>query len=254
MSDLAKRYIRELYDSLRYWGTWAPGVEVDLGDCGPIDNWVFRPERNVRDFGIEFDPDPAPATSPWSHTSDGAVSVEFQGTAETQRIPNVPRGAAGIRLKFSRKNAIVFAAVDGRHSRVVDIFDLKRQIVGKAQGGEFPEYYVVVTEVVTARSATVLLSESDEGEFVASASADFRAGIVDLGNASLNVTQRSQRNVRTEILARTSVTPLFNAFKLDRDWFGRIRVDALDDRMTVEQDLPFSDLTPETADEAQAVG
>lgn len=243
MTSLAERYVREMHSSLDYWATWAPGVEIKLGDCGRInDDWSFQPERNVKAFGIDFGVDAAPATAPWNHTSDKSMSVNFQFQAGAQVIPQIPQGTAGIQIKFSRKNAIVFAAVGGRNSRIADIYELKRRVLDLARKGEFPDDFVVVTELVMAESATVLLSESDNAEFVASASADFKAGIVDIGNSSLNIATQFTSNVRTEIVAQNHVTPLFRAVKLHKGFLD-YKVSPLE----AAEDLPFVDLDPQSA-------
>jgi hypothetical protein len=245
MAEPYERYVREIHSALHYWATWAPAKEIRLGQCGPIEDWVFNPERSVEDFGIEFEVDKGRATSPWNHTSEGATKVVFQVQGEAQEIPEIPAGMAGIKIGFERKDAVVFVAVDGREDRVRDILQLKRQVIAKAASREFPEDYVVVTNLVTAASATALISESGNASFVASAEADFKAGIVDLGNASLGIRTRVTENVRTELLARTHVTPLFNAFRLKANWWNDYSADKLWDDGMGEDDLPFEDVTPE---------
>lgn len=243
MKSQAERYIREMHSSLRYWATWVPSVEIKLGDFGPIDDWVFKPQGNVRDY-LKFAVDPAPASGPISHTSDNAMSVSFQLQGGAQKIPQIPQGTAGIQIKFSRENAIVFAAVGAGHSRIANIFNLSRQVLDLIGQGTLPPDFVVVTEVVTAESATVLLSESDNSEYVASASADLKAGIVDIGNASLNITTQFTDKVQTDLVATNQVTPLFRGIKL-RGFF-RDRMGGLESAQP--QEVPFMDLDPDTLD------
>ena len=42
-----KDYITEVYNNLRYWAVWAPATHLELGDCGPVRDMIFRRERNV---------------------------------------------------------------------------------------------------------------------------------------------------------------------------------------------------------------
>ena len=247
MTSLAERYIREMHNSLDYWAAWAPGVEIKLGDCGRLDDdWAFLPERNIKAFGIDFSVDESPSTTPWSHTSDHAMTFTFQVQGGEKIIPQIPQGTAGIQIDFHRENAVVFAAVEGRHSRIADIYELKRQVLDLARKGQFPNDFVVVTEVVKAESATVLLSVDKEGKYVASASADFKAGIVDVGNASLNISTQVADKVKTEIVAKNHVTPLFRAVKLHKGFLD-YKVSPLE--AAAEEDLPFVDLTPTELDQ-----
>ena len=228
MASAAEQYVREIHAQLRYWATWAPSVHLELGDCGPSnDDWEFKPEANIRNFGVDFEPAPAnPTTMPWKHVSDDSVSWDIQAKGKNSSIPNVPAGEAGISMKFSREKAIVFVALGGNVGRVANINQLKKDFA-EAAGDRSIEHYWVVTELVTVDSASVLISTSSHGEFAATASANFTAGIVDLANASIGVSETHSKNVTTLLEPTNKATPLFNAIKLKQNiWHDERPVDA----------------------------
>ncbi len=221
MASVAEQYVREIHDDLSYWPVWAPGVHLELGSCGPVgDDWEFKPEANIRDFGIEFEPAPPnPTTMPWRHVSDEAVAWDIQLKGENSTIPNVPAGKAGISLKFSREKGIVFVALGGQIDRVANINQLKKDFATAAGADRSLERYWVVTELVTVDSASVLISQSKNGEFAATAEADFKAGIVDLANASIGVSETHSQSVSTLLEPANQATPLFNAIKLKQNFW-----------------------------------
>ncbi|RAS58957.1 hypothetical protein C8D87_11610 [Lentzea atacamensis] len=245
---MAERYIREIYESLKYWATWLPGIEIEIGDYGPINGFVFKPEGNVRDRGIKVATEDSSAISSLSHKSKGSVAVTFQVAADMeQKVPGVPTGKAGIGITFSQESAVAFSAVGCQVSRAKDVSLLERQVL---DGGEswLKDGYVVVTQVVRAKSATVMMSTSRDAEFVASASADLTAGFVDIGNASLSLTSRVERNVNTALFAKKGVTPLFSGIRFDeRFWSGWTGV-PMDLASGGGQPSPFAALTPKAAE------
>ena len=148
-------------------------------------------------------------------------------------------------VKFNRAHAVVLQIPSGVESAIADVYKLKQQLIAKAintSPDQYPDDFAVVTSVVTADSATALISEAAGAEITMSASANFTAGLASIADASLGITTRSSRNVRTELLATGLATPLILGVKLKKDWWGNIRADALDS--AVIDDLPFVDLTP----------
>ncbi len=223
---LAEAYVKQIYKGLRYWAVWSPGVHIELGDCGPLSDFIFHREGNVRDYGISFGVHSGVTHETWSYTTENAVNWTVQAAADAQKIPEVPAGQAAIGVDFTKGNSIIFVAPSGTQSSVADITELKRQVVARAldHGSPdlFPTDFAVVTDVVTVDSVTVLVSRARRGRFVASASGDFAVGLVSLGDAKLGVNHLSSTSVTTHLLAKENATPLFRGFKLRRNWWGKV--------------------------------
>ncbi len=246
MAGIVERYVEEIAEQLKpYQATWAPATHLTLGDCGRIADGVFIREANVRHFGVDFDENPNPTTGRWVHKSSGSMTVTIQATGDAQKIPGVPQGKAGIEVSFSRKHAVVFLAPSGNETAIDNVVALKRELLAKALEGplreRFPQDFAVVTHVVTADVATVLISEERDGKYVVTAEADFQAGLESLADASAEFTVATEHKVRTELRAETRATPLFRGFRLRRNGWGELVADAArlpDD----EKELPFVEL------------
>lgn len=249
MASVVEQYTREMHDRLGYWATWAPGLPLDLGACGPVEDGVFKPESSLKDFGISFETDSDTTPTDWQHVSDGPVEIEIQVKGEAERIPNFPAGKAGMNLKFGRANAVVFASKGAPEHRIADVAALKRELVSQAQSGHIAPDYGVVYRLVAADSTSVVISQSSDSEFTVSADADFRAGIVDLANGSLNLSVVRSRNLYTQFVAEEGATPLFQALRIKRGFWGpRIENLAI---VTFEQDDPFEELSPQSVWDAE---
>jgi hypothetical protein len=164
------------------------------------------------------EPDWAPIEppEPWTYISDESVEITFKAKvdAESSAVRGVPKGKAGVSLQFKREKAIVFTALGGTIQRIRDIYHLQQQLVTQSVRERGLREMAFVTEVVTVDSGRVLISLAADGNFTASASADFTQGVVDLANASIGVSEVSRRHVSVELQPGAKATPLLNGFKL----------------------------------------
>lgn len=244
--SLAHDYVRGIRDELEYWGTWSPQTHLALGDCGPVVNGIFQRQANIRDqFGIDFEELPSPVTGGWSFNSDRSASIDYQLAGGNQNIPEIPPSKAGLSITFNSDEAIVMAARGGKEGTIANIHQLKKDLIDRgARKGEqaFPRDFAVITTLITADATTVLVSHSKGGKYVVSAEADLKAGLVDLANASLNLSTAHTHNVRTELDAQEGTTPLFKALRLKRRWWkwlAAVPLTGVDE--VPDEELPFDD-------------
>jgi hypothetical protein len=240
---LAHDYVRGIKNELEYWGTWAPSTHLALGDCGPVVNGIFQRETNIRDeWGIEFEELPNPVTGGWSFNSDKSASITFQLAGGNKNIPQVPAGKAGLSIAFKAEEAIVMAARGGNEGTIANLRKLKKDLIDHgARKGEdaFPRDFCVITTLVTADATTVLVSHAKGGQYVVSAEADLKAGLVDLANVSLGISAAHARNVRTELDAQGGTTPLFKALRLKRRWWKWLEAVPLSLGEVPDDEMPF---------------
>ena len=133
---------------------------------------------------------------------------------------------------------------------MTEIERVKHDLIWKAQQGSFPDNYAVVTQVYMCESISAVVSQSSKAEFVASAAADFRAGLTDLANASLEISVKRSNDLAARVLAAEGGTPMFRAIRLKRNVWRDVRVEdlrvAADDSEQTES--VFDELTPANID------
>jgi hypothetical protein len=228
--SITEQYTDEIHQALKYWATWLPGTPLKLGDCGPVDGRVFTPEASLSDFGITFDVTRDTTGTDLQHASEGAVNYRVQLSGGTQLIPNVPQGSAGLEVTFAGERAVVFVVRDGLIDRIANVHALTGTLLSAIRSGDFPREYAVVTQLVTAGVATVLISNGNEAGFSVTAKADFTAGLLDLASAQAGLTRVSSHRIQTEVLAERGITPLFKLVGFKRQgvfWGRREKVAAL---------------------------
>jgi hypothetical protein len=247
-----RQYTDEIHDALGYWATWLPGNRLELGQCGPVSQRVFDPQSSLANFNIEFEVAPDSDPSDIQYQSKGAVQYTLQAAADTQQIQGIPQGTAGIKLNFNRENAVVLVAKQARQRRMADTNSLIGTLNENILTGEFPVNFAVVTDVVVADSGSIIISSSRDAEMSVTAKADFSAGLLDLASASLGLERKSSRDLQTEILAQTSLTPLFKLVGLKRNGrfgLGKKKVDRL--RFEDSEDLEVGLIDPGDVDDEE---
>ena len=221
MASAAEQYAREIHDELKYWTAWLPGSLVQLGDVGTVDDVIFNRRSSLAAFGVAFTPTQPASPGDLTHSSSGAVSLDFQATGQNQGVPGLPAGEAGVGISFSRDRAVVFAAVGTQQTEIADIVQLSRDLKDANRNRDFPAHYVVVTAVVAAASATVLIAQSEQASLTLKAGANAAlGGIADLANADAHLSITSSRNMSTQYVAAKNLTPLFKVMGFRTHWWN----------------------------------
>jgi len=219
MASIAEQYGRELKGELNYWPAWLPGTIVRLGDCGTIDNFQFNRRTSLKALGVDYETQDQGSPGDLIHQSAKGIDIAIQAKGESKGIPGLPQGAVGVGFTFSREGTVVFATRDTSATAIADIDKLGRDVKEKRK--LFPASYVVVTEIVAAGSATVLVSRRSSGGFTLEARADVPvAGLSDLAKVDANFTITRNEGLATQIVADQNLTPLFRIYGFRRNWFS----------------------------------
>lgn len=150
-------YADEVSKHLDYLPTWPLDYDVKLGDVGVIEGSVFKRTDTLEALGIHgLAVRRGQGTQLLEFSSREGVEITWAAGGES-----AIEGLGGeVEIKFSRDGA-VFLRV-GEHT--LDQFEstdtLGREIIQRYESGGWKRNRVVVTEVVKAAAATVLISGS----------------------------------------------------------------------------------------------
>nr|HPQ97404.1 hypothetical protein [Thiolinea sp.] len=164
MTAIHQRYTREIYDNLRYRPTWLPGTPIRLGSVGVIENGIFRPVTALAQLNMAFDAVTDSSRDTISYNSKSGVSITFKAAGDSNpRFEAVTQGSAGALVEFSRDGAVVLQLKGAASHRIADQPALYRALLRAVVLGDQAQWqrdWVVITEVVQAQSATILISDS----------------------------------------------------------------------------------------------
>ena len=230
MASAALQYTSELSGQLRFLATWPPGVPIELGMVGTIDdNQVFSPVTSLTRLGAKFEESSiAGAGERFSFASAGAVDFSFKAAGVTSDlIPSVPQAEAGLGISFKREYATVFEASGISYTRIEDQVDLQASVITLIKSGRWDRDWVIVTNLVHADSTTVILSRSPNASAEFALSAGAAAGGIELLRAEFKPRIVASRELNLSIVGSGEMTPLFHAKRAKRRFFSR-RIDLRD--------------------------
>lgn len=152
-----KTYANEVSKHLDYLPTWPLDYDVKLGDVGVLEGSVFKRTDTLEALGIHgLAVRTGQGTQLLQFSSRKGVEINWVAGVESA----IEGFGGGVDIKFSRDGA-VFLRI-GEHT--LDQFEstdtLGREIIRRHEIGVWKRNRVVVTEVVNATSATVLVSGS----------------------------------------------------------------------------------------------
>jgi hypothetical protein len=215
-TGFAERYVKSIRKKFDHFATWFPDEKLRLGDVGEVKDGRFYVKTSLERLKIKFDERLGHGGGDWDHSSGSDVSVDLTGKAEVS-VPGAPSAAATVR--FGATGAFIFQAIGCRTSVIENMGDVGNEIVVAYRIGEYQPSWVVIDRLVTAESATILISESSSAQVDFSGDAPM-GGIKSLASASLGIKVAGWKGEVTRYVAEVQLTPMFGASHLHRGILG----------------------------------
>jgi hypothetical protein len=222
---LHKIYTSELHQALGgYLATWLPTLRLHLGDIMEAGENGLTRVGSLADHNVGYRQHSTPKRALLEYSSAGAVAVTTKLAGQATVNSNLAETEAGIAVRFSRANAMLFEAADCGSLVIADIAAVGRMIQKKYEEGTWQRRWLVITELVTAGATTVLISTS------ASAGVDFKAGgtlssgTLRLSDAHAKLQAGHISDIGLKIIAAEGLTPLYRASGIKESWLtGEVR-------------------------------
>ncbi len=222
MKGPAKQYTKEMRRKFAYIATWNPGTPITIGSVGISTDGRFQRVSDLETLGIPYeilkDNDPTDL----DYASEGSVTVTMKA-AGSGPVGGLATLDAGFSVEFKRTNSTLFKARETYTDVMRDTHKLGDEILKRYRKGEWEKEWVVVTEVVRATSATILISNSQNGQVDLKAQVDgnLLGGIAD---PTLELGIQFSRGMETQIIAEKGLTPLYRSVGIKTHLFGKPEV------------------------------
>ena len=218
-----KQYTKEMKSHFGYYAAWTPGSPRELGHIGVLDGNVFT---HVSDLQSRLGAMPAttqdPTTEDLDYQSSGSVTTTAKlSGAATPTGSILTQLDAGIIVEFSRQNATLFRALNCTTTYIADTISLGQQVLDLYRAGKWNKQWVIITELVVAESATILISESRSAKIELKATANLDAPQLDIADAKFNFAHQFVQGMDTRIIAKNGLTPLFKVMGIKDPIFAR---------------------------------
>lgn len=212
MQSPYEQYTEELHERYGYLATWLPSTKLRLGDVGVLRRDRFELVTTLHHLGIEFAARDISEAADYEYISSDGANLQFNFNADAAGIEQaLEKTTAKAAVEFSRKNAVLFMAKGCKASHIEQQDRLGAQIVARYDNGNWEKTYVIITELVTAESATILISGQANARAEFSAETGIAPQGIALADVSAGLRIASSSGIATQILAAKQLTPLFRA-------------------------------------------
>ena len=221
MANIKQSYKKQISNTFNYRATWAPSRPMTVGQIGKLQDGVFMPYTTLQDLGIPVQVNTKESEDTLDYSSSGGVSVNFKvaGDAVPAGATSLTQADAGIVIKFSRENALVFNIKGFTTIQLTNLAEVEEKILQLKEQGKWKKDYILICEVVKADSASIVISKSKNATLEISATADIAINDLKLSNSEANLAVVNKRDIGVNILAEQEITPLYKAMKVKNRFF-----------------------------------
>ncbi|MCW3126057.1 MAG: hypothetical protein JWO03_1715 [Bacteroidetes bacterium] len=205
------QYTDEMKKHFGYYAAWEPGIPIEIGDVGTLSGNVFTRHANLRDLEVDIETAPNRGQSTdLQYTSNGSVNIS---TKLSGAVPATGSSLSsldlGISIEFGKEFATLFKADKTTSPSIRNTIKLGEDILKLFKDGKWDKNWRIVTEVIVAESASVIISNSTNSKVELKANGNINAVKIDIADAAFNFSAVNTRGINTMILAQKGMTPLF---------------------------------------------
>src|ERR1043165_2742202 len=205
--SLAKQYTTEIAQGLQYLPIWLPINTISIGDYGTIKDNSFERMGNLAQMNIPFTRARRSSTGTMRYYSQDGVSIFFKAVGTAPLAGSALSAAdAGFIINFSRSKVVVFEASGCKVEAITDLYDLGQTLIRRYQSNNWNEEFYVITEVVLADAATILISKSSGASIEIKATGKIGANAVSLADAEAGLKAVSTASMGMDLVAEKNLS------------------------------------------------
>jgi outer membrane receptor for ferrienterochelin and colicin len=204
-------------------------MSITVGAVGRfVGDKVFDVETSLDSYGIGFPTDEShEGSNSIDYTSEG---VKNFGVTVGAQIPNLASGTVDlgtkVKISFNNQYGIAFLAQGLRYLTMQDQPQMARAVAQLAERGQWGRDWHIVTQVATAESVTILISDSSSAEVELALTGEVNVQGIQLMGAEFSPRILSQTNMNTLMVNKGGYAPLFRAKRVKQTFFGNVQLKA----------------------------
>lgn len=204
MANIYKIYMESIKKNLGYFAIWPIQTTFKLGDYGELINGQFKRRGNIKDdhnININVSEN---STKNDMKFNDG---IRLNTSIET----NCNR--AKVNLKFNKNKGIYFHLEDCTSKCINNYEKVGNEILKLSSKSKWKESYVLVSELVEAKSSMIIVSNEKNGEIELTADLDESNEVFDF-KPSVKFNISKHNGTAIEVIGEKGLTPLIKLSKV----------------------------------------
>jgi len=217
-------YLKQIQEQFRYRPIWPPGKPLEIGVIGKVPRGIFTNYTTIeKELGVKPEVKSTyKKDDVLEFETSGSVTttIKAKGDATPPNAQYLGQADAGIVMEFTSGDAVVFKLKGYHTHQIVNLAEIQEAVVARYKAKKWDKEYIIVTEVIEADGATILISKSAGAKVELAANAVIGPAELNIANASLGWELKSERSMATKVIAQSSITPLYIAMSVRKSWFG----------------------------------
>lgn len=204
MANICKIYMESIKKYLGYYAIWPIQTTFKLGDYGELINGQFKRRGNINDdYNINIEILES-STKNDMKFSDG---INLNTNVETSC------NQVKVNLKFNKNKGIYFYLEDCTNKYINNYEKVGNEILKLNSKSKWKESYVLISEIVEAKSSMIIVSNEKNGEIELTADVDASIKTFDFKpSMKFNISKHSGTAI--EIIGEKGLTPLIKLSKV----------------------------------------
>jgi hypothetical protein len=224
-----------MHNKTGYRATWDPNRSFKIGQVGKLNkDGSFTVYSSLEKEGIPIEVDTSTADIEMDYTSHDSVGISFKASGKAPAVGSAFTTAdAGIRFEFKSERSIVFQTSKQKTHQLVNVGEIEQHVVKKYKDGNWDKDLLIISQLVEAGTATIIIANSSNAELELNAKAGIGTGQLKLTDASLGLSTVSEKGSTIKYIAESGLTPLYTLMGIRHPWlFGK---DKLVTKSTTEE-------------------
>ena len=217
-------YLKQIQEQFRYRPIWPPSKPLEVGVIGKIPRGIFTNFTTIeKELGVKPEIQSTyKKDDVLEFETSGSVqtTLKFKGDAKPQNAQYLGEADAGVVIEFNSGDAVLFKLKGYHTHQIMNLGEIQEAVVAKYKAKKWDKEYVLITEVIEADGATILISKNSGAKIELSANASAGGKELNIADASLGWEMKSERSMATKVIAQSSITPLYLAMSIRSSWFG----------------------------------
>ncbi len=218
--DPVDQYLSEIHSGMDYFAAWVPFRPLNIGDIGNVKNNRFDQRSNLKSKGIDFEILKSHTQLEMHYYSKNAVDIHAKIAGGIDTIKRLLGGIeADFVIHFTRENAICLVLGNCQTYVIKDLDDIAKEINDRFIGWKWDRDWAIITELVTAKNALVVLSGDKEAWAGFNLAGNATMPYTDIfgANANVGLQMASEHELNFQSVTREEITPLFRLCSLRQD-------------------------------------
>jgi hypothetical protein len=219
MSNICDIYTKAVYTNLRpLFANWEPGKPIKLGDYGLLKKKSFNYLGNINQFGITFKirKDKTHNNQRFTAGNNTDFKIIPKGEISPAGIQCI---LASLEVDFKSENGVFFNAAGCEHNLIENKSDVEKKILRLYEEKKWKKRWVVITELVKSKSATILISGNKTSSILLEASESIQN--IDLADGSLKLETKLTNNIGYSLITKDSLIPLMSLSRIQDKLFEK---------------------------------